>query len=52
MGPAGLGAARAGPETLRGTSMATLEKAIELAARAHAGQTDKQGLPYILHPLR
>ena len=32
--------------------MATLEKAIELAARAHAGQTDKQGLPYILHPLR
>jgi (p)ppGpp synthase/HD superfamily hydrolase len=32
--------------------MATLEKAIELAARAHTGQTDKQGLPYILHPLR
>jgi (p)ppGpp synthase/HD superfamily hydrolase len=32
--------------------MATLEKALELAARAHAGQTDKQGLPYILHPLR
>lgn len=32
--------------------MATLEKAIELAARVHAGQTDKQGLPYLLHPLR
>jgi (p)ppGpp synthase/HD superfamily hydrolase len=32
--------------------MATLEKAIELAARAHAGQKDKEGLPYILHPLR
>src|SRR5205814_7966551 len=32
--------------------MATLEKAIELAARAHAGQKDKQNLPYILHPLR
>jgi len=32
--------------------MATLEKAIALAAQAHAGQHDKQGLPYILHPLR
>jgi (p)ppGpp synthase/HD superfamily hydrolase len=32
--------------------MATLEKAIELAARAHAGQLDKDGFPYILHPLR
>src|SRR5437667_8919459 len=32
--------------------MATLEKAIELAARYHAGQKDKEGLPYITHPLR
>jgi hypothetical protein len=32
--------------------MATLEKALEIAARAHAGQRDKEGLPYILHPLR
>jgi (p)ppGpp synthase/HD superfamily hydrolase len=32
--------------------MATLEKAIELAARAHAGQVDKANQPYILHPLR
>ncbi len=32
--------------------MSTLERAIELAARAHAGQTDKAGAPYILHPLR
>jgi hypothetical protein len=32
--------------------MANLEKAIALAAQAHAGQRDKQGLPYILHPLR
>ncbi len=32
--------------------MGTLEKAIELAARAHAGQRDKAGAPYILHPLR
>lgn len=29
-----------------------LNKAIEIAARAHAGQTDKGGHPYILHPLR
>lgn len=32
--------------------MSTLEKAIEVAARAHAGQMDKGGNPYILHPLR
>ena len=32
--------------------MSTLERAIELAARAHAGQVDKAGQLYILHPLR
>jgi hypothetical protein len=32
--------------------VATLEKALEIAAQAHAGQRDKEGLPYILHPLR
>jgi guanosine-3',5'-bis(diphosphate) 3'-pyrophosphohydrolase len=32
--------------------MSTLERAIELAAKAHAGQVDKAGQPYILHPLR
>lgn len=32
--------------------MSTLEKAISIAAEAHAGQTDKAGAPYILHPLR
>ena len=30
----------------------TLEHAIEIAARTHAGQVDKGGAPYILHPLR
>ena len=30
----------------------TLEDAIALAATAHAGQVDKAGQPYILHPLR
>jgi len=32
--------------------MSTIEKAIEIAARAHAGQVDKAGAPYIFHPLR
>ena len=32
--------------------MKPLEKAIEIAVKAHAGQTDKAGAPYVLHPLR
>ncbi len=32
--------------------MATLEHALLIAALAHAGQKDKAGQPYILHPLR
>lgn len=32
--------------------MSTLERAIVIAAEAHAGTTDKAGQPYILHPLR
>jgi guanosine-3',5'-bis(diphosphate) 3'-pyrophosphohydrolase len=32
--------------------MATLERAIVLAAAAHTGQVDKAGQAYILHPLR
>jgi (p)ppGpp synthase/HD superfamily hydrolase len=32
--------------------MATLERAITIAAEAHAGQLDKAGASYILHPLR
>lgn len=32
--------------------MANLERAISIAACAHAGMTDKAGAPYILHPLR
>jgi (p)ppGpp synthase/HD superfamily hydrolase len=32
--------------------MATLERAIAIAAKAHEGQKDKAGAPYILHPLR
>src|SRR3954469_8709511 len=35
-----------------GTTMAILERAIEIAASAHAGQVDKAGQPYILHPIR
>jgi (p)ppGpp synthase/HD superfamily hydrolase len=33
-------------------NMTLLEKAIEIALRAHAGQKQKDGSPYILHPLR
>lgn len=32
--------------------MATIEAALQIAAKAHAGQKDKDGQPYILHPLR
>ena len=34
------------------TEMKPLEKAIEIALKAHAGQLDKAGAPYVLHPLR
>lgn len=32
--------------------MATLEKALDIAYKAHKGQVDKSGHLYILHPLR
>ena len=32
--------------------MSVLDRAIEIAVKAHAGQVDKGGAPYILHPLR
>lgn len=32
--------------------MPSIEDAIKLAMESHHGQTDKAGLPYILHPLR
>ena len=32
--------------------MSTLERAIAIAVKGHAGQVDKAGAPYILHPLR
>lgn len=32
--------------------MANLERAVALAVEVHAGQVDKAGQPYILHPLR
>ena len=32
--------------------MSTIEKAIEMAACAHAGKVDNAGAPYVFHPLR
>ena len=32
--------------------MNTLEQAIVIAAKTHEGQVDKDGVPYVLHPLR
>lgn len=32
--------------------MPTLEETLQFAAQAHAGQKDRSGAPYILHPLR
>ncbi len=32
--------------------MTTLEKAIQISAKAHENQVDKAGQPYILHPIR
>lgn len=35
-----------------GNGMSALERAVEVATRQHAGQTDKAGQPYLLHLLR
>ncbi len=37
---------------VQGEIMASIEKALQIAAQAHEGQKDKDGQPYILHPLR
>lgn len=34
------------------TELTALERAIDIAVRAHAGETDKAGATYIRHPLR
>lgn len=33
-------------------TMTLIEKSLTIALQAHAGQVDKAGRPYILHPLR
>jgi guanosine-3',5'-bis(diphosphate) 3'-pyrophosphohydrolase len=42
----------AGFDRMDDFNMPTLERAISIATEAHAGQVDKAGQPYILHPLR
>jgi (p)ppGpp synthase/HD superfamily hydrolase len=32
--------------------MSQIERALQIAVEAHAGQTDKSGLPYAFHPIR
>ncbi len=32
--------------------MPDLERALQIAVQAHAGQKDKNGAPYIFHPIR
>lgn len=39
-------------EPLFPPNMSALEKAVIIATRAHRGQQDKAGQPYVLHPLR
>jgi (p)ppGpp synthase/HD superfamily hydrolase len=40
------------PVHQRRRNVATIEKALQIAAKAHEGQKDKEGLPYVLHPIR
>ena len=42
----------AGFKAFNDSTMTTLQKAIEIAYEAHAGQYDKAGADYINHPLR
>jgi (p)ppGpp synthase/HD superfamily hydrolase len=37
---------------MEGDGYSPLDRAIMLAVRAHRGDTDKAGAPYVLHPLR
>ncbi|MEZ5668684.1 MAG: GTP pyrophosphokinase [Alphaproteobacteria bacterium] len=43
---------RAKAAALADPAMSTLERALAFAVAAHAGQRDKSGAPYVLHPLR
>lgn len=40
------------PPTEAAKEARLLERAVQIAAQAHAGQRDKYGAPYLLHPLR
>src|SRR4051812_44801555 len=40
------------PTPVQEPILPTIDKALLIAAKAHEGQKDKDGQPYILHPLR
>lgn len=39
-------------QNMTNTNITLLEKALKIATKAHEGQTDKAGAPYIFHPIR
>ncbi len=39
-------------QNMTNTNITLLEKALKIATKAHEGQTDKSGAPYIFHPIR
>lgn len=39
-------------QNMTDTNITLLEKALKIATKAHEGQTDKAGAPYIFHPIR
>ncbi len=40
------------PQLMKPKAASLLERAIEIAVQAHKGQRDRNGDPYVLHPLR
>ena len=52
MGLVGSGSTSSAEREILWEVMSLIEKSLHIALQAHAGQIDKAGKPYILHPLR